>query len=98
MNQTIKTMLEQMDVKRPKEPCTYLQVANGKIVWFDNSENMIKIQVKGDKFAGFITVAYNVGTDYYDVTFTSSKGEQKQEFGLDFEQLPECLWNETFIV
>lgn len=101
MNQTIETMLEQANVPQRNEPYGFVTCAKVGQIVYNDKENLAYFQIKGDKIGKgkYVFLRYNVGTDLYDVSFRSKNGNLIKECNdLDFEQLPQYLWNETFIV
>jgi len=99
MNAINQTMYEQLQIRIPREPCTYLMAAGASKMTYSDSENKITFHVKGDKFSGIVSVQYNYGRDSYDIEFYSKKGESLDRLADVYgDELSSVLWHRTFIV
>lgn len=97
MNQIVQTLYEQLQIRMPCEPCTYMQAAKAGKILYD--EKSLRFSVRGDRFSGIVTVAYNEARDSYDIAFYTNKGEQKETFSdIYADEMVPLLWNKTFIV
>lgn len=105
MNQTITTMLEQMNLRPTNEPLRLLTALGAKDMLFSDKDNFVQFSVKGDKGVNKVKVSYNEGQDLYDIEFLNINMRREEMVkvidtvtGIFNEDLTDTIWRGVVIV
>jgi len=104
MNQTVQTMVEQVNQRPRNEPLKlFTALGAGQIVYSDK-DNFVQFSVKGDRDVNKVVVKYNMGSDLYDVEFWNinmrkvTMKKVDEEIGLFNDQVTDAIWRRVVLV
>ena len=105
MNQTVSTMLEQIDRRPSNEPLKLLTSLRAKDVIFSDKDNFVQFSVSGDKGVNKVKVTYDTSDDFYNVEFLNINLNRKEIVktvdsinGVYNEELTDTIWRGCVIV
>lgn len=99
MNQTITTMIEQINRRPTNEPLRIFTALEASNMIYSDKDNFVQFSVKGDKDVNKVKVTYDYDQDLYNVEFLNINLRRKEMVksidtisGVFNEDLTDTIW------
>lgn len=100
MNQTVQTMVEQINQVPDREQLRLFSALGASQMSY--GENHVQFKVKGDKGVNTVIVKYDVGSDLYNVEFYNIRGMKTKLVdevkGLYNDMLTMAIWRQVVLI